>query len=195
VFSESSKNNTRPSAASLLSSKRLVEHAKANHTALEFRAGVSRPMLIMWVDAAYSVKDCAGRLGYECQLLDEADFKKDLSQLPLHNMFAWRSAKIKRKIASSTAAELLALKEGIKVMPLYSGLVRELWGVTPKEVYVTDSQPLLAWLASGGCKQDPEWQGNLNYIIERITERGAQVLRVGTAEQRADRHTKFVKPG
>ena len=83
-------------------------------------------MLAMWVDAAYSVKDCSGRLGYECQLLDEADFKKDLSQLPHHNMFAWRSQKIKRKIAFSTAAELLALKEGVKVMPLYSDVVKEL---------------------------------------------------------------------
>ena len=133
-------------------------------------------MLAMWVDAAYSVKDCFGRLGYECQLLDEADFKKDLSQLPRHNMFAWQSQKIKRKIASSMAAELLALKEGVKVMPLYSDVVKELWGVTPKEIYITDSQPLLAWLASEGCKQDPEWQGNLDYIVERIRERSAEVL-------------------
>ena len=108
-------------------------------------------MLAMWVDAAYSVKDCSGRLGYECQLLDQTDFTKDLAKLPSHNMFAWRSMKIKRKVASSTAAELLALKEGIEVVPLYSDLVKELWGVTPREVYITDSQPLLAWLASEGC--------------------------------------------
>jgi hypothetical protein len=100
---------------------------------------------------------------------------------------------VQRRLGSSTAAELLALRDGIKMMPLYSRVVKHLWGVEPYQVYVTDNQPLLKWLNNQTTFSDPEWQGTLQFVVERVKERSADVIWVPTKEQRADRHTKFVR--
>ena len=109
------------------------------------------------------------------------------------NIVNWRSRRVQRRLGLSTAAELLALRDGIKLMPLYSRVVKHLWGVEPYQVYVTDNQPLLKWLNNQKTYSDPEWQGTLEFVIERVRERSADVIWVPTKEQRADRHTKFVR--
>ena len=69
------------------------------------------------------------------------------------------------------------------------------WGVEPHQIYVTDNQPLVRWLNNKRTDSDPEWQGTLEYVEERVRERCADVIWVPTKEQRADRHTKFVRAG
>ncbi len=97
-----------------------------------------------------------------------------------------------RKLASTTSAELLAQQEGVKLMPLYLRAVEVMWGKRPEVVFVTDSQPLLGWLRTGWVATDPALQGTLEFVRSRIDEMGSRVLWVPTAEQRADRHTKFI---
>jgi hypothetical protein len=193
AFSDISRSNTRPSQKTLLSAKRLCEYAKLTHKPLVFNNTVKRPVLVMWVDASYDVASCTGRLGWELQLLDASEVGGEPASFPTHNVIAWRSMRCVRKLVSSTAAELLALKEGIKVMPLYSSLVKSLWEVEPEVVFYTDSSPLLDWLTARYCTKDPQHQGSLEYCLERLEECGHKVLWVPTKHQRADKHTKFVR--
>ena len=86
----------------------------------------------------------------------------------------------------------MALQEGIKEMPAYTRLVEQLWGKKPRVVFVTDSQPLLGWLRKGWVDSDPHCQGVLELVQERIAEYNVEVLWVPTAQQRADRQTKFL---
>ena len=83
--------------------------------------------------------------------------------------------------------------EGLKVIPAYSRVYEALWGKKPKVIFVTDSQPLLGWLMTGWVQTDPQMQGVLGLVKERIDEQDSTVLWVGTSDQRADRHTKFIR--
>ena len=125
-----------------------------------------------------------------------AKLEEAVKQVPKDlNVFYWRSRRLKRRLGSSTAAELLALRDGIKNMPLFARVVKHLWGVEPHQIYVTDNQPLVRWLNNKRTDSDPEWQGTLEYVEKRVRERCADVIWVPTKEQRADRHTKFVRAG
>ena len=67
VFSEVSRNCTRPSAKSVCSAKRACEYAKEVHSSIILE-GVSKPYIVWWVDASYSLRSCDGRMGYEVQV-------------------------------------------------------------------------------------------------------------------------------
>ena len=79
-------------------------------------------------------------------------------------------------------------------MHLYTRHVAQLWGVEPKVYFLTDSQPLLGWLATRYIKSDPKLQGMLDLVLDRLGECGERVnvRYVQTAVQRADKHTKFI---
>ena len=70
-------------------------------------------------------------------------------------------------------------------MPLFARVVKHLWGVEPHQIYVTDNQPLVRWLNNKRTDSDPEWQGKLEYVEERVRERCADVIWVPTKEKRA----------
>jgi hypothetical protein len=199
VFSEASRNNTKPSAKTLVAVQRLCEWAAKNHNPLKYDGSVKQPALVFWVDAAFCLKRCDGRIGWAIQLVDKSvltggKLQDTIKQVPRDiNIVNWRSRRVQRRLGSSTAAELLALRDGIKMMPLYSRVVKHLWGVEPYQVYATDNQPLLKWLNNMRTYSDPEWQGTLEFVAERVRERSADVIWVPTKEQRADRHTKFVR--
>ena len=152
------------------------------------------------VNAAYDLQRCEGRLGWELQLVDRSvltarKLQDTIKRVPRDvSIVSWRSRRVKRKLGSSTAAELLALRDAVKMMPYYSKVVKHLWGVQPLEVYITDNQPLLRWLNNLHLQSDPEWEGTLQYVMQGIKERTAEVIWVPTTEQTADRHTKFVRP-
>ena len=191
VFSEISRNSTTPSKNSVLSAKRACEYAIATHRPLSL-CGVTVPVIVWWVDASYSIYTCDGRLGWEVQILDESELAKGISKVPSSNIVHWKSKRCERKLASTTSAELCALKDGIKMLPAYTKMCKVLWGVNPRVVFVTDSQPMLGWLRTGWVKTDPLCQGDLDLVKGRLDEQKVEVLWVGTAEQRADRQTKFV---
>jgi len=191
VFSEIARNNTTPSDSSVLSVKRASEYAKATHRPLELK-GVKRPVIVWWVDASYNIYTCDGRLGWEVQVVDEHDLGQGLANIPRHNTVQWKTKRTDRKCASTTSAELLAMMEAIKQLPGYVRMCKALWGLQPRVVMVTDSQPLLGWLRTGRAAPDPHFQGSLDLILERVREYKVEVLWVETKLQRADRHTKFV---
>ena len=198
-FSMQSKNNTKPSEQTVIAAQRLCEFAKATHQPLRYDNSVSDPALVFWVDAAFDLRKCQGRIGWEVQLIDKqvlvaGKLEETIKQVPRGlNVVEAKSRSIERQVASSTAVELLALRDGVKRMPLYSRVVKELWGKEPLQVYATDNQPLVKWLNNKWIDSDPEWQGTLDYVIERVTEKSAHVIWVPTAEQRADRYTKFIR--
>ena len=103
IFSEISRNSTRPSERSIRSAKRACEYAKQTKTSLLLR-NVEKPVLVWWVDASYSLRTCDGRVGYEVQVVDEKDFTDKLKEIPKNNLVSWRSLRCKRKLASTTSA-------------------------------------------------------------------------------------------
>ena len=131
VFAELSRNSSRPNAASVQATKRACEYAKETCKPLVLEA-VASPALVMWVDASYSICSCEGRLGWELQVIEESELGKDASKFPEKNVINWRTMRCKRKLVSTTSAELCALLEGAKVMPAYISLCEKLWKRKPK---------------------------------------------------------------
>jgi hypothetical protein len=192
AFSEISRYNSKPSQRSLTLAKRLCEYGKRTHTQLRLVGNVRSPCLLGWCDGAYNIHTGDSRIGYLVQLVDSGDLARGYTNTPKHNYIAWKSIRPSRSIGSSSVAELKALREVVKQMPLYSSVVEEMWGVKPKELYFTDNQSVMDWVHSGWMKSDPQWQGELNNINSDLKERGGQVHWVPTADQRADELTKFI---
>ena len=190
VFAEISRNCTKPSYESVVAAMRACEYAQKHHRPLVLEH-VSEPALVWWVDASFNIKTCEGRIGWEVQLVEASSIGSDVTSISLHNVLAWRSKRLDRKLASTTSAELMALQEGTRVAPLYLRLAECLWRVRPRVVFVTDSQPLLGWLRTGWVQSDPAVQGVLDLVKSRLNDMHAEVLWVPTAKQRADKHTKF----
>ena len=176
--------------------KRVCEYAKRIHEPLKMVGNVTDPILLGWCDANFDINSAECRLGYIVQLIDlkELTIGKGVVIAPHHNVVAWRSMRPGRAVGSSSVAELLALREVIKVMPHYSSVVHKLWGRHPKEYYFTDNQSVIDWTHSGWIKSDPRWQGVLKQVLSDMSEpdRQASLHWVGTHEQRADKLTKFV---
>ena len=138
VSGEVSRNCSRPSKRSVLSAMRACEYAKSTHQRLRLEA-VSDPVLVVWVDASYNIRSCDGRLGWEIQVVDRKWLgNDDVAKLPYSNVVMWRSQRCKRKLVSTTGAELLALLEGVKKSPLYSKMILTMWGKEPPVIFVTD---------------------------------------------------------
>jgi hypothetical protein len=196
TFAELSRNCTKPSERSVLSTRRACEYAKQICKPLEFE-GVTKPALVMWVDASFDIRKCDGRIGWEAQVVESSLLGtlpdgKVVSKLPTTNLIGWRTKRCERKLISTTSAELMAMVEGVKIAPGFIKLIEKLWGTKPRIVFITDSQPLLGWMRTGWVKTDPAVQGSLDFVNERIKDMGADVIWVDTKHQRADRQTKFV---
>ena len=151
--------------------------------------------MISWVDGSYRLSSCEGRTGWELQVIDESEIDlNNLHQIPNSNVVAWRSRRQQRKLASSSSSELMSLVESVKKMPLYTRHIEKLWGVEPQIYFLTDSEPLLGWLAKKYITEDPKLQGMLDLVLDRLEDWGnkANVLYIQTKFNRADKHTKFV---
>ena len=75
IFSEASRNNTRPSAASVLGLRRACQYAKEIHTPLVFKK-VDMPVVVMWCDSHFDLSSCTARIGWEAQVLDKEEMNK-----------------------------------------------------------------------------------------------------------------------
>ena len=81
----------------------------------------------------------------------------------------------------------------IKRMPLYESHIQCLWGKQPKVFLLTDSDPVISCLNMKWIKSDPQLQGLLNFVLDRLNESDrVRVLYVSTKINRADKHTKFI---
>ena len=157
--------------------------------------GVRKPQIVWWVDGSFNLISCEGRIGYEVQVLDADDVQGVhgvFENLPTSKLVAWSSQRCKRKLCSTTAAELMALVAAVKKAPEYIRLVQSLWGVQPNIIFLTDSQGALGWLRKRKAEKDPAMQGYVELVCERIEEMKAEVLWVDTKVQRADRQTKLI---
>jgi hypothetical protein len=200
IFSYISKTNTKANSRTLDLSKRIVEYAKRTTKPLKFVGNVKTPVIVGWCDANYNILTGESRLGYLIQVLDRAEVYRGSelvspAAIPHYNVVAWRSLKPGRAVGSSSVGELLALRQLVRAVPLYSSVVQRLWKCKPAEVYFTDNQAVIDWCHSQYIDSDAQWQGVLNEVIGDLAseERGATEVRwVHTHEQRADKLTKFI---
>uniref|UniRef100_A0A0G4GWT7 Uncharacterized protein n=1 Tax=Chromera velia CCMP2878 TaxID=1169474 RepID=A0A0G4GWT7_9ALVE len=107
------------------------------------------------------------------QLVDEGELT-NLDEISEHNIAYWLSRKIGRKLGSTTSAELLAMRDAVKISWSFIHFVRKLWGEMPLVVVVTDSQPLMHQIGSKQYKSEPRMQEELEYVLENLMELGAK---------------------
>ena len=197
-FAAISRTNSKPNLKSLLLAKRIAEYAKRIHKPLKFVGNVRVPVILAWCDANYQINQADSRLGYIIQLVDKSEvFVNGVftpSSAPHHNFVAWRSMKPGRAVGSSSIAELLALREVVKAVPLYTSIITTLWRKVPDEYYLTDNQAVIDWCHSRWMQSDSQWQGVLNQVLSDLgsDERKTELRWVPTNQQRADKLTKFI---
>uniref|UniRef100_A0A0G4HBW3 Reverse transcriptase Ty1/copia-type domain-containing protein n=1 Tax=Chromera velia CCMP2878 TaxID=1169474 RepID=A0A0G4HBW3_9ALVE len=191
LFSHLSRFNSRPSCESVLASEKALWHAFKTSRPLSLHSVPSLPVLLVWEDAFYQLHKKEGRLGVEIQLVDEGELT-NLDEIGEHNTVYWLSRKIGRKLGSTTSAELLAMRDVVKMSWSFIYFVRKLWDEIPPVVVVTDSQPLMHQIGSKQCKSEPRMQGELEYVLENLMELGAKVHWIKTGSMHADRQTKLL---
>uniref|UniRef100_A0A0G4GYZ6 Uncharacterized protein n=1 Tax=Chromera velia CCMP2878 TaxID=1169474 RepID=A0A0G4GYZ6_9ALVE len=129
LFSALSKNNSRPSAFSFHTVDKALAYAQQMHHALELK-GLKEgeyPVLVGWVDASYKLSKKTGKKGLEFQIVSQSGLK-DFCALGYVNTVAWRSKGEDRKLGGTTAAELLALRDGCKKAYRCRDLLKKLFG-------------------------------------------------------------------
>eukprot|EP00919_Chromeraceae_sp_WS-2016_P022015 GHVR01052341.1.p1 GENE.GHVR01052341.1~~GHVR01052341.1.p1 ORF type:complete len:206 (+),score=21.98 GHVR01052341.1:561-1178(+) len=187
VFSVLSRYSTKPSAALLrVLYTTLVHIYEDAYNGLHFvRLETTKPTLRIWSDGAYSEIHKQARSGGVFQLIDA---NTDISSRI--NIFSWFSKQEKRKVASSTGAELIALSRALKAGHKLGKLIVCLFGEIKIEVKI-DSEPLYHQLSSGKSTAEPRLQGLLEYDKQEIAELGATVEVVRTDLELADSLTKI----
>eukprot|EP00918_Siedleckia_nematoides_P054189 GHVU01118326.1.p1 GENE.GHVU01118326.1~~GHVU01118326.1.p1 ORF type:complete len:186 (+),score=14.07 GHVU01118326.1:429-986(+) len=143
------------------------------------------PSLVCFSDAAFDLATYSCRLGYKMFLVHEE--RQDSST----NCIAWQSQKPKRKVASSTAAELLGLELLVKAIWSPLALIHELWGVAPSVHVYVDSEPLMCQLETGKCTQEPRMRAQLDYGLQNVREMNGVINQIPSSEQEADHLTKL----
>eukprot|EP00919_Chromeraceae_sp_WS-2016_P022012 GHVR01052338.1.p1 GENE.GHVR01052338.1~~GHVR01052338.1.p1 ORF type:complete len:580 (+),score=79.51 GHVR01052338.1:189-1928(+) len=187
VFSVLSRYSTKPSAALLRVLYTTLVHIYEDASdGLHFeRLKTKTPILRIWSDGAYSELHKQARSGGVFQLIDaDTDIKSRI------NIFSWFSKQEKRKVASSTGAELIALSRALKAGHKLGKLIVCLFGEIKIEVKI-DSEPLYHQLSSGKSTAEPRLQGLLEYDKQEIAELGATVEVVRTDLELADSLTKI----
>uniref|UniRef100_A0A0G4HW77 Uncharacterized protein n=1 Tax=Chromera velia CCMP2878 TaxID=1169474 RepID=A0A0G4HW77_9ALVE len=185
LFSHLSGWNTRPSPASVLATKKALWHVKVTAKPLKLKKVRGVPVLVVWVDVSYQLSLREGRLGWEMQILNQEEVG-DLERVSEDNTVVWASKKCIRKLRSTTIIELFAMCDGVKFSFIMFNLIKKLWGVFPKVLVVSDSQPLMNQLTSRQCKSKPHQQAELEYVLQELADLGATVKWVPTGEAKAD---------
>jgi hypothetical protein len=168
--------------------RRTIAELKVVATPLVYKGVSGAPQLVIYSDASYDIAAYQARSGYQIQLL--SDTGGTVMGVEDDNLLTWRSRAVKRKVASTTSAELIAFVDAVKAVPEYEQLIERLWGARPAITHYIDSEPLLAQLVSGRARAEPRLQGMLDYAREQREGLGSRVVRVGTHDMRADRFTK-----
>uniref|UniRef100_A0A0G4G657 Uncharacterized protein n=1 Tax=Chromera velia CCMP2878 TaxID=1169474 RepID=A0A0G4G657_9ALVE len=110
VFSELSHYSSYPTGLKLVAALLALIRARKKNDSLHFE-GVIDPKLALFVDAVYSLSRCEGRGGFEAYLVDK---KEKIEGIRRTNLVVWKTKRIKKKLISSTSAELCALIDGVK---------------------------------------------------------------------------------
>uniref|UniRef100_A0A0G4IE68 Reverse transcriptase Ty1/copia-type domain-containing protein n=1 Tax=Chromera velia CCMP2878 TaxID=1169474 RepID=A0A0G4IE68_9ALVE len=187
LFGELSRWSQKPSAEKVEAALRLLCYAQSIERPLCF-TGVSDPKIVVYHDGSYSLQRCEGRSGYEVYLVDK---KVQVGQHDETNLFAWRSARVKRKLNSSTSSELVAGNEAVKKAFAWKRMAEALWQRKIEIEFVTDSGPLMEQLESGQTKSEPALEGLLKYVRQELRALRARVFWCQTDKMKADRQTKL----
>uniref|UniRef100_A0A0G4FMI5 RNase H type-1 domain-containing protein n=1 Tax=Chromera velia CCMP2878 TaxID=1169474 RepID=A0A0G4FMI5_9ALVE len=172
LFSELSCYDSHPSGSKLVAALLALIRAREKGDCLQF-SGVDDPKFALFVDAAYSLSRCEGRGGFEACLVDK---KESIKNMRFSNLMAQKSKRIKRKLISSTSAELCALVDSVKQLFQWKRLAEALW-MKPLEVEVyTDSAPLMEQLESGQSRREPRMDSLLAYAHQKLRALKAKVL-------------------
>eukprot|EP00919_Chromeraceae_sp_WS-2016_P015747 GHVR01037316.1.p1 GENE.GHVR01037316.1~~GHVR01037316.1.p1 ORF type:complete len:124 (+),score=4.48 GHVR01037316.1:209-580(+) len=107
AFSDLSKYSDKPTSSKLRTLKTVLYQLAMNEKGLllsKLSLDEGSAEIRVWTDASYDLALHTGRTGYLIQLVDS-----DTNQESTINSIAWKSKAIKRKVSSTTAAELFAL--------------------------------------------------------------------------------------
>eukprot|EP00919_Chromeraceae_sp_WS-2016_P012367 GHVR01028873.1.p2 GENE.GHVR01028873.1~~GHVR01028873.1.p2 ORF type:complete len:225 (-),score=39.14 GHVR01028873.1:44-718(-) len=170
-----------------------LHHAKHHSQPLKY-IGITKPLLRLWSDASFRRTTLDTRLGYEVQLLDAHTHKWescDTKTLTQTNLIGWKSSLFKRKVASTTSAELCALMAAVKQTFLYKSVVEKLWNCECAVEFIIDCDPLYQQLRSKKSKAEPSFQGELDYVVQEIDRLNATIYWTDTHTMQADRLTKL----
>ncbi len=194
LFSELSKYNTSP----------CIRHMTAIHTILQLVKEHTKPLVFesfiksaskrqdvlirIYSDASYDLAAHVGKTGWLVQLLPaNASIDDD------RNVFAWSCNTERRKLASTTSAELIALYRAIKQCFSMVRLAMQLFVKCKVSIqFVIDSMPLYNQLCCGQTDKEPRLQGVLDYCIQSLLELHASVSWVDTHHMKADMLTKLL---
>lgn len=190
IYCHFSRFSRKPSQSVFRSLKKAIKYCQLHSTPLRLK-GVKVPALRVFSDAAYNFTSYSGRCGYEVQLMDESELAMENYACD-DNLVAWKSSTQGQKFASTTSVEMRALRDAVKVAPMYTELIRKLWNYQPKIQFLIDNEPLRQQLVSRRYRAEPRRQGELDYILQELSACPSSVKLVGTKQMRADRMTKFV---
>eukprot|EP00918_Siedleckia_nematoides_P068711 GHVU01149705.1.p1 GENE.GHVU01149705.1~~GHVU01149705.1.p1 ORF type:complete len:267 (+),score=18.50 GHVU01149705.1:687-1487(+) len=185
-FSKLASHSNKPTLRLYNTLKRLLLCVRDNPSSLELCAVKGSPVIHAYSDASYD------RVQYQCRtghriFLGTEKWEHDNEA----NNIAWNTKGHKRKIASSTSAELLGLMLVVKAVWPFVDLVSKLWRCTPGVKFYIDNAPLCQQLMKGSCKEEPRLNPQLDYVLENINELAAEVVHVPRDKQKADCMTKL----
>eukprot|EP00918_Siedleckia_nematoides_P013160 GHVU01028717.1.p1 GENE.GHVU01028717.1~~GHVU01028717.1.p1 ORF type:complete len:901 (-),score=85.38 GHVU01028717.1:1944-4646(-) len=143
--------------------------------------------LHVYTDSSYSAITHQGRMGFKI-FLWSAEWEHSFE----FNLVCWQSKRLERLVTSSTAAELLALKFAVKAVWGTRDLARKIWGKQPSVVFYVDNNPLLNQIRKRNCGPDKRLQGDLDYVLQELSDLKAELHWVCTENQKADDMTKCV---
>eukprot|EP00919_Chromeraceae_sp_WS-2016_P015079 GHVR01035455.1.p2 GENE.GHVR01035455.1~~GHVR01035455.1.p2 ORF type:complete len:659 (-),score=76.57 GHVR01035455.1:2159-4135(-) len=185
AFSELAKYSTKPTSSLLRSLKTVLYQAATSNSSITLTSlEPSDAVLRIWTDASYNIRSHTGKSGYLVQLLSP--------DTPTHtqsNILGWQSKSIKRKLSSTTSAELVALRDGLKTAVTLLNLLKQLT-LEVKVVFCVDSAPLLSQLQSGKSPGEFGLQGMLDYVREQMNLMNAEAVKVDSTNMKADMLTK-----
>eukprot|EP00919_Chromeraceae_sp_WS-2016_P015975 GHVR01037970.1.p1 GENE.GHVR01037970.1~~GHVR01037970.1.p1 ORF type:complete len:423 (+),score=64.78 GHVR01037970.1:769-2037(+) len=193
AFGELSRWATKPTTQKLKAMQQALYYAKHHSQPLTFMS-ITKPLLRVWSDASFRRSTLDTRLGYEAQLLDAITHKwntHDTTKFTQTNLIGWKSSLFKRKVASTTTAELCALMAAVKQSFLYKSVVEKIWNCECEVEFIVDCDPLYQQLQSKRSKAEPSFQGELDYVVQEIARLKARVYWTDTHTMQADRLTKL----
>jgi len=144
--------------------------------------------LRLFVDAAFDASTCSSRSAFLFQLADAS-----WSLICWLNILDWATHKEKRKVLSAPGAELLAIRMGLKRLPL---MLRTLHFLFPslEVVLFSDSATSLSQMETGVAKKEEGLSGILAWCVQEVKRMDVKLRHCdGKTQQLADGLTKFKK--
>eukprot|EP00918_Siedleckia_nematoides_P022876 GHVU01049222.1.p1 GENE.GHVU01049222.1~~GHVU01049222.1.p1 ORF type:complete len:235 (-),score=9.64 GHVU01049222.1:156-860(-) len=173
-----------PTRRHMAAAERIIHYIRTHPLPLTLKTIHGTPVLHAYTDASFQRKLRTGRAGWKVFLLGADDEPGGL-----YNTIAWATRKLK-SVGSSTSAELMALEFLVKRLWTYISLIWKVWRVRCQVYIYIDSRPLFDQLRTGQCKEEPGFEGVLDYCITNSKAMRAEIEWIERDRQLADDLTK-----